>query len=230
MKVDPSINRVGYPELSEELVDLVSQQPGAPQAEGVRAKRLGKDQYLALKAAGLTALDRLSSRGSAPVSTYAFVPRPAGWTATPAIFHEPNSRELLKSAALSLALNHKLDEMLSKVAGQISDPKFATTDIHSFLPKDFKGMVFKPSGTGKFEPVQFIRERSLHSVDELRLRFAGNPSQRVLTAQESSDKATALLQLRTKLGQLARLGGLIEASFADLDAVDLGKLKTPQLC
>jgi len=171
MKADLSLNRVAYPGLSEELVDLVSQQPTSP-AEGVTPKRIGKDQYLALKASGLSALDRLASRGTAAVASYAFVPKPAGWNNSPVVFHEHRSRELLKSAALALSLNQKLNEMLGKVAGQISDLKFATSDIHSFLPRDFKGMIFKPA-TGQYEPIKFISERSLHSVDELRSRFAG---------------------------------------------------------
>lgn len=230
MKADLSLRRTAYPELSEELVDLVSQQPGPSSPQAVRAKRLGKDQYLALKAAGLSLLDRLASRGTSSVTPHAFVPRPAGWNSSPAVFHEHRSRELLKSAALALSMNHKLDEMLGRVAGQITDMKFAATDVPSFFPRDFKGMIFKPSATGKYEPVKFIRERSLHSVDDLRARFAGNPSQKVFTAQESADKANALLQLRTKLAQLASLGELIERSFDDLEAVDFGKLKTPLLC
>jgi hypothetical protein len=230
MKADLSLNRVAYPELSEELVDLVSQQPETAPAEGVRPRRLAKDQYLALKAAGLSTLDRLSSRGANAVASHAFVPRPSEWNKSPVVFHENRSRELLKSAALALGLNQKLDEILSKVAGQITDPKYATTDIQSLLPRDFKGMVFKPAATGHYEPIKFIRERSMHSVDELRSRFVGRAAQKVLTAQESSEKATALLQLRTKLAQLARLGNFIDECFADLDAVDLGKLKTPQLC
>jgi hypothetical protein len=230
MKADLSLNRVAYPELSEELVDLVSQPPETAPAEGVRPKRLGKDQYLALKAAGLSPLDQLSGRGAAAVASHAFVPRPSDWKGSPVVFHEHRNRELLKSAALALGLNQKLDEILSKVAGQITDPKFAASDIQNLLPRDFKGIVFKPGATGQYEPVKFIGERSMHSIDELRNRFAGRASQKVFTAQESSEKATALLQLRTKLAQLARLGHLIDQSFADLDAVDLGKLKTPQLC
>jgi hypothetical protein len=35
--------------------------------------------------------------------------------------------------------------------------------------------------------------------------------------------------LRTKLGQLNRLATLIQQTFNDLDAVDLGRLKTPLL-
>jgi hypothetical protein len=230
MKADLSLNRQAYPELSEELVDMVSQQPETARAEGPRARRLGKDQYLALKASGMSALDQLASRGAGAVTPYAFVPRPNGWNSSPAVFHENGSRELLKSAALALGMNQKLDDMLSKVAGQITDLKFAAADVQSFFPKDFKGLVFKPGGTQKYEPVKFIRERSLHSVDDLRARFAGNPSQKVFTAQESAEKANALLQLRTKLGQLSRLGEFIDQAFADLDAVDLGKLKTPQRC
>src|SRR5262245_24515291 len=183
MKADLSLNRVAYPELSEELVDLVSQPPETAPAEGVHRKRIAKDEYLALKAAGLTTLDRLSSRGTGAVAPQAFVPRPSQWNKSPVVFHENRSRELLKSAALALALNQKLDEILSKVAVQITDPKYATTDIQSLLPRDFKGMVFKP-GTGQYEPVKFIRERSMHSVDELRSRFVGRAAQKVLTAQE----------------------------------------------
>ncbi len=230
MKADLSLRRTAYPGLSEELVDLVSQQPDPSRPEGIRPKRLGKDQYLALKAAGLSMLDKLASRGTSSVTPYAFVPKPAGWNSSPAVFHEHRSRELLKSAALALGMNQRLDDMLSRVAGQITDMKFAATDVQSFFPKDFKGMIFKPGATGKYEPVKFIRERSLHSVDDLRARFAGNPSQKVFTAQESAEKANALLQLRTKLAQLASLGELIDRSFADLDSVDLGKLKTPLLC
>ena len=62
-------------------------------------------------------------------------------------------------------------------------------------------------------------------------RFHRHPDRAaIVMIQDTSERANALMQLRTKLGQLNRLATLIQQTFNDLDAVDLGKLKTPQLC
>ncbi len=233
--MSPSISgpggKVSYPDVSHQLSDLVTQQPEPQQAPGVKLHRVGKDEYRALQAAGLTKLDVLASRGIDPMASFGHVPKPANWNPSRAVFHNHESKVALRSAAVSLGLNGRLDEMLSKVAGQITDLKYAASDVKSLLPKDFRGLVFRTEpGNSHQETMNFIRERSFHSLDELRSRLAPHTSGRGSMIQDSSERANALMQLRTKLSQLNRLATLIQQTFSDLDAVDLGRLKTPQLC
>jgi hypothetical protein len=230
--MNPSIsgNRVAYPDVSHQISDLVTEQPEPQQAPGVKLRRVGKDEYRALQAAGLTKLDLLTRRGIDPMSSFGYVPKPANWNPARPVFHNSESKVALRSAAVSLGLNGKLDDMLSKVAGQITDMKYAASDVKSLLPKDFRGLVFRSDpGNSHQETVNFIRQRSSHSLDELRSKLAMQTSGRSMI-QDTSDRANALMQLRTKLGQLNRLATLIQQTFSDLDAVDLGRLKTPQLC
>lgn len=230
MKPTLNTNRVVYPDVSHELVDLVSQQPEPKQLDGVRVKRLQIDEYRAIQAAGLSRLDDLSMRGTTPPSPYGFVPRPREWNSQPDIFHKPELKEELRSAAVGLNLTNKLDDMLSQVAGQISDLKSATQDVNSLLSREYKGMVFRsdPEKANK-DPLQFIQERSLSNIDELRQTLSGGAGQRSML-QDSMQKALAMLQVRAKLDQLGKLGNFIEGCFSELDFVDLGKLKTPLLC
>jgi hypothetical protein len=231
--MSPSISggRVAYPDVSHQISDLVTQQQDVQQAPEVKLRRAGKDEYRAIKAAGLTKLDILTRRGVEPMAPFAYIPKPENWNSSRAVFHEATSKEALRSASVALGLNGKLDDMLAKVAGQITDVGFAASDVKSLLPKDFRGLVFRADpGNNHQESVRFIRERSLHSLDELRSRLSPNTSSRASIIQDTSDRANALLQLRTKLGQLNNLATLIEQTFSDLDAIDLGRLKTPQLC
>jgi hypothetical protein len=224
-----SQDRVAYPDVSHQLTDLVTQQAEPGVAPG-KLRPLSRDQYRELRAEGLTKLDLLLLRGVEPIATFGHIPRPEGWRSNPAIFYEPSNKVLLRSAAVALSLNGKLDEMLSKVAGQITDLKFAASDVKAMLPKDFRGLVFRgePGNTQKGS-TRFIRERSLHSIDELRGKLAPATG-RSSMIQDASERATSLLQLRTKLGELNKLANLIDGTFSDLDAVDFGRLKTPQLC
>ncbi|HSE40194.1 MAG TPA: hypothetical protein VLH08_05465 [Acidobacteriota bacterium] len=231
--MSPSIsgNRVAYPDVSHQISDLVTQQPEPEQAPGIKLRKAGKDEYRAIQAAGLTKLDILTRRGIEPMATFGHIPKPDHWNASRPVFHEAASKEALRSAAVALGLNGKLDEMLAKVAGQITDVGFAASDVKSLLPKDFRGLVFRAEpGNTHQESVRFIRERSMHSLDELRSRLSTNTSSRASIIQDNSERANALLQLRTKLGQLRNLAALIDQTFSDLDAVQLGRLKTPQLC
>jgi hypothetical protein len=231
--MSPSIsgNRVAYPDVSHQLSDLVTEQPEPQQAPGVKVHRVGKDEYRALQAAGLTKLDVLTRPGIDPMSAFGYVPKPNSWNPTRTVFQEYESKVALRSAAVSLGLNGKLDDMLSKVAGQITDLKYAASDVKSLLPRDFRGLVFRTDpGNSHQETVTFIRQRSSHSLDELRSRLAPQTAGRGSMIQDTSERANALMQLRTKLGQLNRLATLIQQTFSDLDAVDLGRLKTPQLC
>ena len=165
------------------------------------------------------------------MSAFAHIPKPENWNSARPVFHEADSKVALRSASVALALNGKLDEMLSKVAGQITDIGFAASDVKSLLPKDFRGLVFRTDpGNNHQESVRFIRERSMHSLDDLRSRLSTNTNSRASMIQDTSERANALLQLRTKLGQLNNLSTLIEQTFSDLDAIDHGRLKTPQLC
>jgi hypothetical protein len=230
--MSPSIsgNRVAYPDVSHQISDLVAEQPEPQQAPGVKLHRVGKDEYRALQAAGLTKLDLLMRPGIDPMSAFGYVPKPTNWNPARPVFHNYESKVALRSAAVSLALNGKLDDMLSKVAGQITDLKYAASDVKSLLPKDFRGLVFRTDpGNSHQETVTFIRQRSSHSLDELRSRLAPQTSGRSMI-QDTSERANALMQLRTKLGQLHRLATLMQQTFSDLDSVDLGRLKTPQLC
>jgi hypothetical protein len=230
MRPTLSTNRVVYPDVSHELVDLVSQQPEPKQVAGVRVQRLRIDEYRAIQAAGLTRLDQLSMRGPGAPSPFAYVPRPADWNPRPAIFHNPALKEELRSAAVGLNISNQLDDLLSRVAGQISDVKSTAQDINSLLPRDYRGIVFRPEPeAGEKDPVQFVQERSLQNLDELRQTLSGASSQRSML-QNSMQKATAMLQIRAKLDQLGRLGNFIEKCFSELDFVDLGKLKAPLLC
>jgi hypothetical protein len=224
MRAAISPDRVAYPDVSYEVNDIVSQQPEPSQVKGVQVKRLGLDDMRAMRATRFGALEILIARGPQAFSTFGHVPRPQNWQSSPAVFHEFETKQELRSAAVALKLNKKLDEILNQVAGQINDPKFAAENVQSLLPRDFKGLQFKPDN-GQ-DPVGFIQTHSLHSLDELRTRLAN----RGPGVQETAERATALLQLRTKLNQLSRLSNLIDGSFSNLDAVDLGKLKTPQLC
>jgi len=230
--MNPAIsgNRVAYPDVSHEISDLVAEQPEPQQAPGVKLQRVGKDEYRALQAAGLTKLDALTRRGIDPASPFGFVPKPKNWNPARPVFHDSESKVALRSAAVSLALNGKLDDMLSKVAGQITDLKYAASDVKSLLPKDFRGLVFRTEpGNSHEQTVTFIRQRSAHSLDELRSKLAPQTNTRGSMIQDTSERANALMQLRTKLGQLNRLATLIQQTFNDLDAVDYGRLKTPML-
>lgn len=231
--MSPSVsgNRVAYPDVSHQISDLVTEQPEPQQAPGVKVQRVGKDEYRALAAAGLTKLDILLRPGIDPMSAFGHIPKPANWNPARPVFHNYESKVALRSAAVSLGLNGKLDDMLSKVAGQITDLKYAASDIKSLLPKDFRGLVFRTDpGNTHQETVNFIRQRSSHSLDELRSRLSPPTSGRGSMIQDTSERANALMQLRTKLNQLNRLATLIQQTFSDLDAVDLGRLKAPQLC
>lgn len=231
--MNPAIsgNRVAYPDVSHEISDLVGQQPEPQQGPGVKLQRVGKDEYRALQAAGLTKLDALTRRGIDPMSNFGFVPKPTSWNPARPVFHDSESKVALRSAAVSLGLNGKLDDMLSKVAGQITDLKYAASDVKSLLPKDFRGLVFRTDpGNSHDQTVNFIRQRSSHSLDELRSKLAPQTNTRSSMIQDNSERANALMQLRTKLGQLNRLASLIQQTFNDLDSVDLGRLKAPQLC
>jgi hypothetical protein len=91
------------------------------------------------------------------------------------------------------------------------------------LPPGFRGLVFPPEVASAKEPLNFIRERSLFSLDELR--------QKLFDARtNSSEKASALLQFRAKLESLRTLGDFIQNSFADLDYLELSRVKAPLLC
>lgn len=219
-----SADRVAYPDVSYELNDIVSQQPEPSQVQGVKVKRIGMDDARSIQATRLGAFEPLMIRGFNAATPFGHVPRPDNWQANPGVFHDFQTKEQLRSTGVALKLNKKLDELLGQVAGQINDPKFATENVQSLLPRDFKGLHFK-AGADQ-DPVRFIQTHSLHSLDELRARL----SNRGTGVQETAERATALLQLRTKLNQLGRLSGFIEKSFSDLDSVDLGRLKTPQLC
>jgi hypothetical protein len=230
MKPTLSRDRLAYPDVSHQLTDIVTQQPVPAQAPAGKLQRAGRDQFRALEAKGLTKLELLMKRGVEPMATFGHIPRPEGWKPNPAVFHDPSNKESLRSAAVALSLNGKLDDMLSKVAGQITDVKFAASDVKAMLPRDFRGMVFRADpGSTQQESARFIRERSLHSIDDLRSKLAPT-SGRASMIQDASERANSLLQLRTKLGELNRLAGLIDGTFSDLDAVDLGRLKTAQLC
>ena len=73
------------------------------------------------------------------------------------------------------------------------------------------------------DPMKFIQERSLHSLDELRQKLFDPRT-------SSSEKGSALLQFRAKLETMKKLADFIQNSFADLDYLELSRVKAPMLC
>ncbi|MCI0416156.1 hypothetical protein L0222_25560 [bacterium] len=222
MKAGRSVDGIVYPDVGQQISDLVSQQPGEAEAPEIKAvvPRRRVDEYKAIVSTGYSRLDQLLRKEFPPLSTFGFIPRPAGWQTAPDIFHHPQIRRELNELFQALGADTKLQELADDL---VADSEDAPINIQHFLTAGFRGLVFPADVPSMEDPLKFIRERSLHSLDELRQKlFDGRTS--------SSEKASALLQFRSKLDALKKLGEFIQNSFADLDYLELSRVKAPLLC
>src|SRR3989304_5825318 len=100
MKANRTTNPVVYPDVGDQLVDLVSQQPPeSAEATPIAIRPGRKDEYRALVASGLSRLEQLLRREIPPLSNFGFIPRPHAWNPEPAMFHDPVAAMQLKGAA-----------------------------------------------------------------------------------------------------------------------------------
>ena len=221
MKAGRSVDGIVYPDVGQQISDLVSQQPGeaAPDIKAlVPRKRV--DEYKAIVSSGYSRLDQLLRKEFPPLSSFGFIPRPDGWQTAPTIFHQPQIRQALSELSHALGADTKLQELADDL---VADSAEAPMNIQHFLTAGFRGLVFPAEVPSAEEPLKFIRERSLYSLDELRKKLFDSRT-------NSSEKASALLQFRAKLEALTKLGDFIQNSFADLDYLELSRVKAPILC
>src|SRR5574341_1547756 len=112
MKAERTTNPVVYPDVGDQRIDLVSQQPATPaEAKPVSIAPRRMDDYRALVASGLSRLEQLLRREIPPLSNFGFIPRPHGWNPEPAIFHDRSTAEHLKDAASSILSSTKLQDL-----------------------------------------------------------------------------------------------------------------------
>jgi hypothetical protein len=222
MKAGRSVDGIVYPDVGQQISDLVSQQPGEAETPSVKAvvPRKRVDEYKAIVSSGYTRLDGLLRKEFPPLSTFGFIPRPAGWQTAPAIFHEPLVRQALSELSSALGTDTKLQELADDL---VADSEEAPINVQHLLTAGFRGLVFPADGAAAKEPLKFIRERSLFSLDELRQKLFDPKT-------SGAEKASALLQFRAKLETLKTLGEFIQNSFADLDYLELSRVKAPLLC
>ncbi len=223
MKAGRSTDGVVYPDVGHQISDLVSQQPDdAQQAEQSRAiePRQRIDEFQSVVGSAFPKLDRLTKKGFQPLSDLGFIPRPPGWNANPAIFHDPKIGAALRELASSLGSETKLQELADDL---VADSQEGPVNMQHFVTSNFGGMVFPAGPEAEDDPVRYAGERSLHTLDELRNTLFD-------ARAGSQEKSSALLQFRAKLGSLGTLGEWIQNSFADMDYLELSRVKTPLLC
>ena len=222
MKAGRATDGIVYPDVGQQISDLVSQQPAETGTPGARAivPRNRVDEYSSVVSAGYSRLDQLLRRDFPPLSTFGFVPRPAEWQTGSALFHNPESGQQLRELANNLTSDTKLQELADDL---VTDTEEAPLNVQHLLTAGFRGVVFPADLNSAEDPLKFIQERSLQSLDELR--------QKLFDPRTSSDeKGSALLQFRAKLESLKNLAEFVQNSFADLDYLELSRVKAPLLC
>jgi hypothetical protein len=222
MKAGRATDGIVYPDVGQQISDLVSQQPGEAESRGVKAlvprKRI--DEYSSVVSAGYSRLDQLLRQDFPPLSSFGFVPRPAEWQTGAAVFHNPDSGKQLKEFSINLSSDTKLQELADDL---VTDTEEAPINIQHCLTASFRGIVFPPDLDSLEDPLKFIQERSLQSLDELRQKLFDPRT-------NSAEKGSALLQFRAKMETLKNLAELIQNSFADQDYLELSRVKAPLLC
>jgi hypothetical protein len=222
MKAGRATDGIVYPDVGQQISELVSQQPGEAESAGVKAlvpkKRI--DEYSSVISAGYSRLDQLLRQDFPPLSTFGFVPRPAEWKTGTALFHNPESGGQLKELVANLSSDTKLQELADDL---VTDTEEAPINVQHCLTDSFRGIVFPPDAESLQDPLKFIQERSLQSLDELRQKLFDPRT-------NSAEKGSALLQFRAKLESLKNLEELIQNSFTDLDYLELSRVKAPLLC
>ena len=222
MKAGRAADGIVYPDVGQQISDLVSQQPGESGTPGVKAlvPRNRIDEYSSVVSVSYSRLDQLLRQDFPPLSTFGFIPRPAEWQTGSALFHNPESGQQLRELAINLSSDTKLQELADDL---VTDTKEAPVNVQHFLPSSFRGIVFPADLESLEDPLKFIQERSLQSLDELR--------QKLFDPRTSSpEKGSALLQFRAKLESLKNLAEFVQNSFNDLDYLELSRVKAPLLC
>jgi hypothetical protein len=222
MKAGRATDGIVYPDVGQQISDLVSQQPAETGTPGARAivPRNRVDEYSSVVSAGYSRLDQLLRRDFPPLSTFGFVPRPAEWQTGSALFHNPESGQQLRELATNLTSDTKLQELADDL---VTDTEEAPLNVQHLLTAGFRGVVFPADLNSAEDPLKFIQERSLQSLDELRQKLFDPRT-------SSAEKGSALLQFRAKLESLKNLAEFVQNSFADLDYLELSRVKAPLLC
>jgi hypothetical protein len=222
MKAGRATDGIVYPDVGHQISDLVSQTEETP--EGIQAKAIAPrrkiDEYQPVVSTGVSRLDRLIRKELSALSNFGYVPRPEGWHGAPAIFHEPKVRNQLKDLATALGSETKLQELADDL---VTDSNETPLNIQHFLSANFKGIVFPADAESTEDPLKFVKERSLHSLDDLRKKLFDSKT-------TASEKSSALLQFRAKLDDLNKLAEWLQNSFADQDYLELSRVKAPMLC
>jgi hypothetical protein len=222
MKAGRATDGIVYPDVGQQISELVSQQPGEAEAPGVKAlvPRKRVDQYSSVVSAGYSRLDQLLRQDFSPLSSFGFVPRPEEWQPGSALFHRPESTEQLRELAINLSSDTKLQELADDL---VTDTEEAPMNVQHFLTAGFRGIVFPPDAEASENPMKFIQERGLQSLDELRQKLFDPRA-------NAAEKGSALLQFRAKLETLKNLADFVQNSFSDLNYLELSRVKAPLLC
>lgn len=222
MKAGRATDGIVYPDVGQQISELVSQQPGETETSGVKAivPRNRLDEYSSVVSVGYSRLDQLLRQDFPPLSTFGFVPRPAEWQTGSALFHNPESGQQLRELATNLSSETKLQELADDL---VTSTEEAPVNVQHLLSAGFRGVVFSADPESLEDPLKFIQERSLQSLDELRQKLFDQRT-------NSAEKGSALLQFRAKLESLKTLAEFVQNSFADLDYLELSRVKAPLLC
>ena len=222
MKAGRATDGIVYPDVGQQISDLVSKQTGESEAPAVKAlvprKRI--DEFTPVVSTGYSRLDPLLGHDFPPLSSFGYLPRPAEWNGSSVIFHDHKMSNQLKELSFQLGSDTKLQELADDL---VADAQDTPMNIQHFLTGNFRGIVFPADANSEADPLKFVQERSLHSLDELRQKLfdpRGN----------SAEKGSALLQFRAKLEGLKMLSDWIQNAFNDLDYLELSRVKAPMLC
>ena len=222
MKAGRATDGIVYPDVGQQISELVSQQAGETETSGVKsiAPRNRLDEYSSVVSVGYSRLDQLLREDFPPLSTFGFVPRPAEWQTGSALFHNPESGQQLRELTTNLSSETKLQELADDL---VTSTEEAPVNVQHLLSLGFRGVVFSADLESLEDPLKFIQERSLQSLDELRQKLFDQRT-------KSDEKGSALLQFRAKLESLKTLAEFVQNSFADLDYLELSRVKAPLLC
>ena len=222
MKAGRATDGIVYPDVGQQISELVSQQAGETETSGVKSivPRNRLDEYSSVVSVGYSRLDQLLREDFPPLSTFGFVPRPAEWQTGSALFHNPESGQQLRELTTNLSSETKLQELADDL---VTSTEEAPVNVQHLLSSGFRGVVFAADLESLEDPLKFIQERSLQSLDELRQKLFDQRT-------NSEEKGSALLQFRAKLESLKTLAEFVQNSFADLDYLELSRVKAPLLC
>jgi hypothetical protein len=222
MKAGRSTDGIVYPDVGQQISDLVSNQPGEAESPAVKSlvPRKRVDEYSPVVSTGYSRLDPLLRKDLPPLSSFGYLPRPAAWQASAGIFQDHQMSSHLKELSFHLSSETKLQELADDL---VADAQDTPMQIQHFLAPHFPGIVFPADAKSADDPLKYVQERSLYSLDDLRQKLFDPRS-------NSAEKSSALLQFRAKLEGLKVLSEWIQNTFSDLDYLELSRVKAPLLC